>query len=210
MVYGLLLYGRHMASRIRMRNAGSLLRGERTMTEIELGNILQSDMKLWDMAVKNFNDKGQLVVFTELPHGIGRYEIIFEGVDNAIQRRAAAEQWGASIRGAVADVISEDAVTSRAEQALARTSRDADQLHVISGADREFAKEMVDSPPVQTHEERVNALGKDPADRLDGLRGLCDEYTGNIRAMQQEIKALTAYVEVMDAYTSPTDEDSVE
>jgi hypothetical protein len=165
----------------------------------ELSGILQSDMALWDRAEKSTNDKGQLVVKTELPHGIGEFVITFEGVTNAIQRRAAAEQWAANIRAAISDIISEESVTARAQQALARTGGDSDQLHALSGFDREFAKEIPDGPTVQTHEEQVDALGQDPASRLAGLRRLCDQYTLNIRSMRREIEALTAYVEVMNA-----------
>lgn len=172
------------------------------MNAVELNEIMQSDMKLWDMASKSQNDKGQLVVKTELPHGIGEYVIAFEGVDNGIGRRGAMEQWAASIRGAVDDAIGEESVTARAQQSAALTGGEAGELYAIGGPNSGGTTTISDRPTIQTHEEKLDALGKDPATRLDGLQRLCSEYTGHVRSMQQEMKALQAYVEVMNEFTS--------
>ena len=174
------------------------------MDAIELNMILQSDMKLWEMADRLTTTKqGQLVVKTELPHGIGEFVITFEGVTDGIKRRAAAEEWGANVRAAVDEAIGEESVTARAQQAAARVGRDTDQLHDVTGYDPEGPETVPDGPPVQAYEEAPDSAGESIASRYDRLKREAEYHLTRTREIAVELKALAAYMEVMNAIEVP-------
>jgi len=176
------------------------------MNAVELNEILQSDMKLWDIAEKTTNDKGQLIVKTELPHGIGEFVITFEGVTNGLKRRAAAEQWAANIRGAIDEAVGDEAVTARAEQAAARAGGDAGELSPATGNDRDGSTPIPDSASVQAHEEHADPVGEDIPSRYARLSGEHAALIARQRVIERELKALTAYMEVINAQSEDTEE----
>ena len=171
------------------------------MSPSELLEIIQSDFKLWE------NSETEVVGDTikktiHLPHGIGEFSISFGGITNATGRRNAAAMWGESIREEVDNAIGDEAVTARAAQRAAYSSED-DGAH---GGPSEPNQDVPKGEAI-LDEEAIQALGKpttfstDPSCRLDELRAARDGHKEAASALDLEIKALTAYMEVMNADT---------
>lgn len=168
------------------------------MNSQELNEILQSDFKLWELA-DTAEEDGVVSKTLSLPHGIGEYTLRFEGINSADKRRAAATLWGESIRSAVADAISEESVTARAAQRAAYRVEDDDRESDSSeSSDREPA-EVSGAEAVPSSSEDIDSIGADPANRLDALRGAIGHHEKRLRELRLEVKALEAYMEVINA-----------
>lgn len=186
----------------------------RELTEKDVYAIMQSDIKLWEQATTQ--TVGTTVTKSMiLPFGIGEMTVSFEGVDNGIKRRAAAEQWGAMVRERIKDRIDDDAITARAKQqaAIRESERESQAVgHVDSGDGPEDASpvglrgdEAVQAPtatePVQAYALSAEAdqgpEGTDFAARAEWLRGRIGEGEKQIRGWRRELRALEAALEVL-------------
>jgi hypothetical protein len=184
------------------------------LTKEEVYAIMQSDMKLWEVASTE-SDGNDITKRLTLPMGIGEVAIQFTGVDNAIKRRAAAEQWGATIREAIRDVIDDDAITARAKQQAALSGSE-DELEEVGSTDSGHGDS--DEPvsvrgdaavpsaategTVQAHAEHAQGNeggpgGTDFAARAEWLRGEIEAQTKRLRAHQRELRALEAALSVL-------------
>ena len=169
------------------------------MNDKQLRAILQSDFKLWEQA--ELKEEGGVVTKTTfLPHGIGKFELAFEGINNAEGRRSAAAIWGQSIRDAVEDAVGDASVTARAAQKAAGIGSDDGEdggLGSPSTDDAE-ATEVPETDTVSTFSSTAE-VGADTSSRLDELRAERDRLVRNAKRLDLEIKALAAYMEVINA-----------
>lgn len=163
-----------------------------------LRNILNSDFKLWEQA-HTAEDGAVITKSLDLPYGIGVLQQSFEGVNNAEGRRNAAVIWGEIVREAVDDAIGEESVSARAAQASSRVSPDDGGDGGPSIPNPYYAGEeaLFAEGPVQTLGEATEGSAT-AGSRLNDLRRQRSEYARRIRGLDLEIKALQAYVEVID------------
>jgi hypothetical protein len=188
-----------------------------TLNEVELREIIQSDFKLWEMSETKVEGTNIVKTIT-LPHGIGEFSLTFEGVHDAKSRRGAVEYWGAAIRDAVDNVISDEAVEARAAQALARNrERDsvADDRPVRSGdtAGVDGPETKVDQAPDKGPEETFTLIGASPADiagRLDAIRGEQQRLRERLIELEQEGRGLVAYLEAIGGLDDEVSESTTE
>jgi hypothetical protein len=165
----------------------------------ELRAVIQSDFKLWEQS-GTVTEGGTITKVVDLPYGIGHYELIFEGIKNAETRRNAAAIWGQSIRDVVDSAIGDEAVTSRAAQAAARASEDDGQDgRLINGHQNDARSAEVPTETSVPTLSSAPAISSDPSSQLDDIRRRRDEYLRIAKGLDLEIKALAAYVEVMNA-----------
>jgi hypothetical protein len=185
------------------------------LQEEEIFAIMQSDMKLWEQSTTT-HEGNAIVKQLILPFAIGEFTVRFEGVDNGIKRRAAAEQWGAMVRERIKDRIDDESVTARAQQAAAiRESEDqpealgeADNGHrtgggTVSGessvtAVQAFSTEEAVQAHVQSAEDDRGPAGTDFVARAEWLRGRISEGERKIKAQRRELKALEAALSVLE------------
>lgn len=184
------------------------------LTPEEVYAIMQSDIKLWETATTEANGNDITKKLT-LPFGIGELAVEFQGVDNGIKRRAAAEQWGAIIRERVKDRIDDEAITARARLAAAKAESE-EQAEGLGSADSghgdsdEAEERLQGEPSVQTEAtaEAVQAhagdagedngpSGTDFAARAEWLSGRIAEGEARLREQRRELKALEAALAVL-------------
>jgi len=168
------------------------------MTEQELNEVLQSDMKLWETAETTM-DGDTVTKMLDLPYGIGEYIVTIEGVTDAEKRRAAVTGFAESVRDVVRDKIDDDAITARAQQAAARASEATDSLLVEGGIGSIRSEKISDSQTVQAHVPEAYETGKGGANTVDGLRARIEATEAAITLWRKELKALEAYEEIMNA-----------
>lgn len=184
------------------------------LTEQEVYEVQQSDMKLWDMSTTEI--KGTTIIKAlVLPFGIGEVRVQFEGVDNGIKRRSAAEQWGNMVRQTIKDRIDDESVTARAKQAAALRPSE-DELEGVGSANSgdgtqdEAAKRLRDNEAVQTatppaavqahafaNEGDQGPAGTDFAARAEWLRERIGDGERQLKGWKRELKALEAALAVM-------------
>jgi hypothetical protein len=178
---------------------------ESQMNETELRSILHSDFKLWARADTE-EDGSTLTKTIELPYNIGTFTLSFKGINNAEGRRNAAGIWGVSIREAVENAIGEESVTARAAQRAAQVSEDDGTHGGLGQPDPNVPKgeatSLTEAVPALSP---LAEISTDPSSRLDELRRARDGHRKAAKALDLEISALTAYMEVMNANTQ-TDE----
>ena len=75
------------------------------MTEQELQQILNSDMKLWELAETIEASDNAVTKVLDLPYGIGITEVTLEGLSDGSKRREACGSFGEYIRGLVNTAI---------------------------------------------------------------------------------------------------------
>lgn len=169
------------------------------MTPSELNSIIQSDFKLWEKA-DTVQDGGTITKRLVLPHGIGDFQISFEGVNNAEGRRNAAAVWGDAVRNEVDNKIGDESVTARAAQRAAQAGEDTSRYTGPGEPDKDDAgpEEVSAKDSVQTHGE-VATFSTDPSDRYDELVRYRGQLADKIKGLDIEIKALGAYMEVLNA-----------
>lgn len=167
------------------------------MTETEFLAILASDSKLWELAGTNVNEDGMTKTL-DIPWGIGKIEVTLEGVDNAAGRRAAFSAFGDYVRGLVDDKTSDDAVTAKAEQALARAGSEPDRLPDSGRTGIGRPAPLPDQETMATYDVPAT-LSADPANRLSELRRAVRGAEDFVAKTLVEIKALEAYVEIINA-----------
>ena len=181
------------------------------MTIDELRAILQSDFSLWEQSQTLDEDEKGLTKTVMLPYNIGQFTIRFEGINNAETRRGAVAAWGDSIRDAVETAIGEESVSARAAQKAARASYDDGGDGGLGSPDTHDAREeaVVEKEAVQASISPPT-LSAEPSDRLNELIGFRNDLTKRIKGLDLEIKALTAYVEVLNECSQPDKVSSVE
>jgi hypothetical protein len=169
----------------------------------QLRAIYQSDFKLWESA--STVEEGSVITKTlDLPYGIGEVTLGFEGVKDAAGRRNAAGVWGQAVRDAIDNAVGEESVSARAAQKAARVSTDDGGYGGPSEPRQDDARQ--EEVPA---EEAVPTLGgpstlsTEPSNRLDELRDFRNQLAKRIKGLDLEIKALQAYVEVMNAQEIP-------
>lgn len=165
----------------------------------KLRGILNSDFKLWSEA-STAVDEGVVTKTILLPHGIGEFTLVFEGADNAQGRRNAAGIWGKSIRDAVDNAVGEESVSARAAQGAARTSTNDgdDGRRSSTDAHDAAAATILAAEAVSTFGEVTSSYAV-ACDKLDGYTRRRNEAAKLIKGLDLEIKALQAYMEVMNA-----------
>jgi len=175
------------------------------MNEKQLQGILNSDMKLWELA--ETSEEGDVVTKTlDLPYGIGKTEVRLEGITDGVKRRTAVQGFGDYIRGVVEERIGEESVTARAKQAAAKVSTNASYVP-DGGGDDPFRpggplggaaetipdKETVASPNVVTFDHTQMA------NRASAIRERLEIYAEDMDTLRRELKGIEAYLEVYDA-----------
>lgn len=175
------------------------------MTLTELREIQNSDFKLWE-AAKTTEAGGVLTKEVDLPYGIGLFVLNFQGVEDATTRRNAAAMWGQAIRDEIENTIGNDAVTASAAQRTALLGGDDGEDGGPSKPyqDDAEAAEVDEEEAVSTFSTPAT-FSANPSRRLDELRRARDGHAKAARAIDLEVQALTAYMEVMNANTT-TDE----
>ncbi len=167
------------------------------MNKQEFLGMMESDSKLWETA--ETSAEGDKVVKTiDIPWGIGKTTVTLEGIGNVNGRRAAFSSFGEYIRGLVNDRISDDAITARAEQAAEKVSETSDRFIAIAGTSPVTTEEAFNKNPIPSFDE-VGLQDQDPATRLTKLRRGCDLARAYIDDTTTEIKALEAYMEIINA-----------
>ena len=162
------------------------------MNENELNAILHSDMKLWE-AAEDVPSASGITKKLELPYGIGPFEITFEGISNAEERRAALVTWGVHVRGAIEEAVGDEAVTARAAQSPARLREEASRD--VGGANTDGVRNQVPQASGQEAVATPNVFALGP----EAVRDRVDEINSTIRRLRAELAGLNAYLEVMDA-----------
>ena len=184
------------------------------LTDVEVYAMMQSDMKLWESATTEH--KGSTITKAViLPFGIGEFRVNFEGVDNGIKRRAAAEQWGAMVRERVKDRVGDESVTARAQQAAALRQSEgeaeglgsSDNGHGTGDSapvglqDQSAVLPAASAFPVQAHggpaQDDQGPQGTDFAARAEWLRGRIGEGERQLKGWRRELKALDAALSVL-------------
>lgn len=175
------------------------------MNERDLRGILQSDFQLWERS-ETVEDGGMVTKIISLPHGIGDFRLTFEGINNAQGRLSAVGIWGQSIRDAVNDAVGDEAVSARAAQKAARVGPDDGNYGGLSESDP-YDAGAVPVPAQETVSplSEPATLSTDTSNRIDELRRFRVECAKRIKGLDLEIKALSAYLEVMNAQQDTTE-----
>ena len=185
------------------------------LTKEDVFAIMNSDIKLWEQATTESNG-GTITKAVILPFGIGEVRVNFEGVDNGIKRRAAAEQWGAMVRGRIKDAIDDESVTARAQQQAALRESEAELEGVeqsdsgdgtgnsaeVGLQDQSSVSTQAPAGAVQAHAFDAQAdqgpSGTDFSSRAEWLRGRIGEGERQLKGWRRELKALEAALSVME------------
>ena len=177
---------------------------------------MNSDMKLWEGSTTEI--KGTTVTKAIiLPFGIGEMRVSFQGVDNGLKRRAAAEQWGLMVRDRVKNAIDDESITARAKQAAALRESEAESEGVVgpdSGdsdgneaterlQDQSSVPTQAKAGSVQAHakhgEEDHGPQGTDFSSRAEWLRGKIGEGERQLKGWRRELRAIEAALNVLDS-----------
>jgi len=174
------------------------------MTPDSLRSILNSDFKLWESA--DTVEEGKTVTKTmDLPYGIGEFSLTFEGIGDAGGRRNAAGIWGEAVRNEVENKISDASVTARAAQKAALSGANDGGDRTSDGGFAGGSEAVSDTKTVSAFSP-PSTLAADPDRRLHELRDYFSSLRGESRRVEREIKALTAYMEVLNAQEDQTEE----
>lgn len=179
------------------------------LSEDFITNNMQSDIQLWEKALTQETDE-TLTKTVTLPYGIGVYSLTFERPASGEQRRFAAATWAESIRTAINDVIGEDAVTARAAQAPARSSESNDSINSSGGTGAH-----TEAGGTQAVEGSVPSLGgfadhaTECSYRLDAIRDEIMRTQKKLADLKKEQRALSAYMEVINAQENDNQEQFV-
>lgn len=160
-----------------------------TLTELELREIINSDMKLWEEADTSPYELGDgkmgLAKTLTLPYGIGEQTVVFPSND-----LSAVSTYGSTIRSMVDDHRSEEAVavtSTRGQDGGSALPDEPQPEHAVSTAQA-----------VSTLEEPYEAgAGLDV--RADGLRRAINDAETKVRRWRKELRALDAALEIMNA-----------
>ena len=184
------------------------------LNEEEVYAIMQSDMKLWESAT-TLAEGNNITKRLILPFGVGEVAIKFEGVDNGLKRRAAAEQWGATIRDIIKDRIDDESITQRARLAAASRASEGESEAVGDtdsghGAEDEATQRgggesavlsEAGADAVQAHAKDAQGdngpSGTDFVARAEWLRERIEEDEARLSERRRELKALDAAIAVL-------------
>lgn len=92
------------------------------MTEQELQDILQSDMRLWETAGTKDNTGESVTKVMDLPYDIGLTEVTLQGLTDAGKRRDAVSSFGNYVRSLVDEKVGEAAELEREAKALQKAA----------------------------------------------------------------------------------------
>ena len=170
------------------------------MNEEALREILQSDFKLWEAASTNLlaGASNRLVKEIDLPYDIGPFSVTFEGVKDAASRRDAVAEFAATVRNEIDNRIGEAAVTARAAQRPSRVGSITSELHGPDGPHPFVSEAMAGPKAIPAYGQGSFTISDDPVTRLDELREEYGVCTARATAIKREIRALEAYVQVME------------
>jgi len=183
------------------------------LTEAAIQAIMQSDMKLWELAQTEEPTPGVIIKSLDLPFGIGPVEIRMEGITDAGSRRNAVSQFAEYVRSVIADKTDDEAVEARAIQAAARVEqRDSESsLRSSPGGvpNTRPVKETIQGAAEAQQElaEASAGLGATLATRRTTLDGLIGRAEDNLTRWRAEARALDAALAVLkeDAHGTPAD-----
>jgi len=120
-------------------------------------DCMNSDFRLWERAESKDLGGGVVEKTITLPWGIGEVVVNLEGMNDAGKRRAAVGSYGEYIRGVIDEQTNDEAVTSRAKAAVARSeladSEDSTSVDRELGVRDEEVQEEGDEEPSQAYEE---------------------------------------------------------
>ena len=186
------------------------------LTGEEIHGIMNSDIKLWEQATTE--QRGTTITkAVVLPFGIGEMRVSFEGVDNGIKRRAAAEQWGLMVRERVKNAIDDESVTARAQQAAAlrESEEESARLERLDSGDGDSNSTTVGlqdqsavptaskTGSVQAHafdaEADQGPEGTDFTARAEWLRTRIGEGERQLKGWRRELRALEAAINILDS-----------
>ena len=166
--------------------------------------IMSSDFKLWERAEEEQLGGGKVAKTLTLPWGIGSYTVELEGLNDAGKRRSAVSAYGEHIRGVINERINDDAITSRAKAAAARSelasSEDSDSVSADEGLrDTAVPTEAVpgaDEAHEADVEEDVDFGASLAARRVEVSEGI-DRLTGQLDRLCKELRGIDAAIKAM-------------
>lgn len=181
------------------------------LSKREIIDVMQSDMKLWDMAETEESAPGTVVKTLNLPLGIGEYTVTIEGLKDAGKKRDALASYGAHIRGLIKERIDDEAITARAKAAAARSES-------VGGGDSVRDDPAgVPVPPREAppNEEASQAYAETTTDDADfgatliARRASLKERIGRVEVdlarWRKELKALDAACAALEEPDAPED-----
>ena len=169
-------------------------------------DIMQSDMKLWDMADTKEQKNGRVTKTLSLPWGIGEVVVELEGMTDARKRRAAVEGYGQYIRDLIKERIDDEAITSRAKAAAARSEQadSKDRGGVSADGAGGVPQDSRASPTIQSTDEEDTRDVEDNdyfraalAAREAKLERRIERAEADIARWDNEIKAMAAALAAM-------------
>lgn len=181
------------------------------MNEQELNEVLQSDIRLWEVADTVQHPDGAVTKTLDLPYGIGVTEVRLEGMTDGIKRKAAFESYGNYIRGLVHEQTDDGAIQARAEAAAARSKQDnrTDSLLVDRGGAPLTADTPSDVPgaeePYGGHADGNAGLGATLIAQRTALAAKVGRAEANLATWRRELKALDAACKALEEDDAPTD-----
>ena len=177
------------------------------MNEREIMGIMQSDMQLWEQAVTTDEGEGVITKTLDLPWGIGPFNVTLEGMTNAEKRRAAVASFGETIRAAINDKIGDEAITARANQAVAT-------VRAAGGVDyNDQVVQPYNDPVVQPSAQVVLPTANDILDRINEIKDYIAYTKKALTLEERELRALVAFRDALGLESLPdaepeTSEDS--
>lgn len=169
------------------------------MNEKEILGIMASDMKLWDKAVTSEEDGVLIKTLKDLPWGIGDFNVRFEGVSNADQRRAAVNQFGQVVRDEINSRIDDEIVSARAAQKVASYSDDSDREVGGDSTNESTGEKAVGGSTIQTFEGEGQDFGSTIGRRVRDLQSNVKALRQELRLKEKELAALEAALKVFSA-----------
>lgn len=144
---------------------------------------MQSDMKLWEKASKEQAGGNNLKLTLDLPWGIGPYTVTMEGLKDAQAKRNAVGAYGAHIRGLIKERIDDEAITSRAKAAAARSEQ-------ASGPDRDSVSPNQGLRDSSVPEKAVQGAGQAYSQTSSPLVGSRESLVAERAIVENGIKIL--------------------
>jgi hypothetical protein len=174
-------------------------------------DCMNSDFKLWEKAESKDLGGGVVEKTITLPWGIGEVVVNLEGMNDAGKRRAAVGSYGEYIRGVIDEQTNDEAVTSRAKAALARSelanSEDSTGVNRELGVRDEEVQEASDEEASEAYEEDVSqplGLGEVFANRRAEIIARIDrtehrraEANRTLDQLSKELNAIDAALEAL-------------
>ena len=176
------------------------------MNEQELNQILQSDIKLWELAEETSTVPGVYEKTLDLPYGIGPTMVRLENIDDAIKKRGAVAAFGEHIRSLIKDRTDDEAVTARAQQAAAKAEQRDIENGIYVGA-----QGVSDTP---TPSASLPGTGSPHQGNAEGYAGIGDALTAQraelrerVNRARSDLAVWTRELKALDAACAALEED---